>query len=76
MSQTVLLEQQAARPSRFKFSREAYQQMVQLGLFEGKRVELIEGEVIEMPPSTPEHFETGDSFGDRHGRAARATNLC
>jgi Uma2 family endonuclease len=64
MSQTVLVEQQPERPPRFKFSREAYQQMAQLGLFEGKRVELIEGEVIEMPPSTPEHFETGDTLDE------------
>lgn len=60
MSQAVLTQQPAERPPRFKFSREAYEQMTRMGLFEGKRVELIDGEVIEMPPSTPEHFETGD----------------
>jgi Uma2 family endonuclease len=64
MSRTALAEQSSERPPRFKFSREAYQQMAQLGLFEGKRVELIEGEVIEMPPSTPEHFETSDTLDE------------
>ncbi|MCS6918255.1 MAG: Uma2 family endonuclease [Fimbriimonadales bacterium] len=65
MSQATLPMQPAERPPRFKFSRAAYEQMARLGLFEGRRVELIEGEVIEMPPSTPEHFETCDTFDER-----------
>ncbi len=64
MSATTLQSQPSERPPRFKFSRAAYEQMARMGLFEGKRVELIEGEVIEMPPSTPEHFETGDTLNE------------
>ncbi len=36
--------------------------MAELGFFEGKRVELIEGEVIEMSPVSPRHFSAGDSI--------------
>lgn len=61
MAQTASSAQLSA-PSRFRFSRVAYEQMTRMGLFEGKRVELIEGEVIEMPPSTPEHFEVSDTL--------------
>lgn len=71
MSQTALLEQQSTSPSRFKFSREAYREMAQLGLFEGKRVELIEGEVIEMSPVVPKHFASSNKsqrlFTERFG---------
>jgi Uma2 family endonuclease len=38
----------AARP--FRFTREQYHQLGRLGFFEGKRVERIRGEIIEMSP--------------------------
>ncbi len=60
MSQAALTQQSDERPSRFKFSREAYEQMARLGLFEGRRVELIEGEIIEMSPIGPKHFASSN----------------
>lgn len=39
-------------------SRAAYDQLVELGHFEGRRVELLEGVLVEMPP-----------MSDRHARA-------
>jgi Uma2 family endonuclease len=51
---------ESAIPRRFKFTRDAYYQMAALGLFWGKRVELIEGEVIEMSPLSPRHVASTD----------------
>jgi len=61
----------AATPAlpRYRFSREQYYQMAQMGLFEDKRVELIEGEIVEMTPVGPEHFATGDQIQDVFRRA-------
>jgi Uma2 family endonuclease len=46
--------------SRLKITREMYHRMAEQGFFEGKRVELIEGEVFEKSPVSPRHFATGD----------------
>jgi Uma2 family endonuclease len=46
--------------SRLKITREMYYCLAELGFFEGKQVELIEGEVIEMSPVSPRHFASGD----------------
>ncbi|MDW8107125.1 MAG: Uma2 family endonuclease [Armatimonadota bacterium] len=47
-------------PSRFRFSPEMYHQMAQMGLFASKRVELIEGEIVEMSPVGPKHFASSN----------------
>jgi Uma2 family endonuclease len=39
----------------YRWTREEYYRMGQIGLFEGKRVELIEGEVIDMSPIYSPH---------------------
>jgi len=74
MAQTTIRTRPLLIPPRFRFSREAPHQMAQLGLIEDKRVELIEGEVIKTPPSTPEYFETGDTLSVRG--AAFRLRLC
>jgi Uncharacterized protein conserved in cyanobacteria, COG4636 len=51
---------ESAVPRRFKFTRDAYYQMAALGLFWDARVELIEGEVIEMSPLSPRHVASTD----------------
>lgn len=51
-----------SEPSRFRFTRKAYRQMTALGLFVGKRAELIEGEAIEMSLMSPLHFASGDDL--------------
>jgi Uma2 family endonuclease len=38
-----------------RFTRAEYEQMAAMGLFVGKRVELIAGEVLDMPPQTNVH---------------------
>lgn len=38
-----------------KWTRKEYYQMAELGFFHGKRVELIEGEIIEMSPMNKPH---------------------
>ncbi len=45
---------------RLKITREMYHRMAEQGFFEGRRVERIEGEVIEMSPVSPQHFASGD----------------
>lgn len=37
-------------PKKFHWTRDEYYRIAELGVFEGKRVELIEGEIIEMAP--------------------------
>lgn len=71
MPQSTLPNQRAEQPPRFRFSREAYELMARMGLFEGKRVELIEGEIVEMSPVGPKHFASSNKaqrlFTQRYG---------
>lgn len=39
----------------YKWTQKEYYQMAELGFFDGKRVELIEGEIIEMAPMKTAH---------------------
>lgn len=43
------------QPHTRRFTREEYHAMADLGMFEDQRVELIEGEVVEMPAQRNEH---------------------
>ncbi|MGL6095062.1 MAG: Uma2 family endonuclease, partial [Fimbriiglobus sp.] len=40
----------AADPKRFRFTRDEYYRLGELGFFRTKRVELIRGEIVEMSP--------------------------
>ena len=61
LQESPLLSQEPLPPvPRLKITREMYRRMAELGLFEGKRVELIEGEVLEISPVSPRHFASGD----------------
>jgi len=44
-----------AEPKTIRWSRDEYYRMAELGFFSGRRVELIEGEIIEMSPQDPPH---------------------
>src|SRR5467141_1401358 len=44
-----------AEPQKRRFNRTAYYKMADLGLFDGQRVELIDGEVIQMAPQMERH---------------------
>jgi Uma2 family endonuclease len=55
---TMVVQQVPDRPQPFRFSREEYYQMGELGFFEGHRVELIEGEIVEMAPMNDLHAVT------------------
>lgn len=50
--------------SRHLFSRPEYHRMAEAGVFDGQRVELIEGEVIQMAPIGFEHAAVTDPLGD------------
>lgn len=45
----------AAAPAPLRFSREEYHRVAESGLFEGRRVELLDGEIIEMAPQGSRH---------------------
>jgi Uma2 family endonuclease len=38
-----------------RFSVEQFQRMVDVGVFDGTRVELVEGEIVQMSPAMPRH---------------------
>ncbi len=44
-----------ADPRKRRFSREEYYKMVEMGLFDRQRVELIDGEIIQMAPQMNRH---------------------
>ena len=43
------------QPRTFRVTRPAYHKMNEVGVFAGRRVELIDGRIVEMPPMGPEH---------------------
>src|SRR5215471_6800979 len=45
----------AATPTPYRFTRDEYYRMGDAGLFVDKRVELLDGEIITMPPQNPPH---------------------
>jgi Uma2 family endonuclease len=48
----------APAPAPYRFTREEYHRMGEAGLFEGKRVELLDGEIITMSPQSSAHAAT------------------
>jgi Uma2 family endonuclease len=46
---TLAVEQSLDTPQPHRFSREEYYQMFEMGMFRDRRVELIDGEIIDMP---------------------------
>jgi hypothetical protein len=47
--------QDADRPRKRRFTRDEYHRMAEAGLFDGERVELINGEVVRIGPQTTTH---------------------
>src|SRR5258708_17585473 len=44
-----------ATPQNYRFTRDDYYRMADVGLFQGRHVELIEGEIIQMPAQKNPH---------------------
>ena len=42
-------------PAPFRWTKEEYHKMAELGMFQGRRTEFIEGEIIEIPPMKSPH---------------------
>ncbi len=58
------LESQITTPRRFEWDAEMLQKMDAIGIFGDARIELIEGEVIEMSPIGPRHAVTTTKVTD------------
>ncbi|MBI3246898.1 MAG: Uma2 family endonuclease [Deltaproteobacteria bacterium] len=50
-------------PTLYRFTRDEYYRMGEAGLFIDKRVELLDGEIITMPPQNPPHAGTTNHIG-------------
>ena len=48
----------------YKWSVEEYHWMIESGLLEGKPVELLNGEIVEMSPEREEHSYTNDDVAE------------
>jgi Uma2 family endonuclease len=55
-------------PAPLRFTRADFNRMGEAGLFEGRRVELLEGEVIEMTPQGSRHASAVARIASRLGR--------
>ena len=53
--ETAVEEKITDEPQRIKWTKDEYYRMAELGFFQGKKVELIEGEIIEMTPMKSPH---------------------
>jgi len=47
-----------------KWTLDEYQRMIAACVLEGRHVELLNGEIIEMPPEGPEHAQTSTDVAD------------
>ena len=47
-----------------KWTLDDYYCMIKVGLLEGRHVELLNGEIIEMPPEGPEHAQLSTDAAD------------
>jgi Uma2 family endonuclease len=50
--------------ARFRFTIEQFWEMYERGFFDGKRVELVGGEIVAMPAQSNEHFGTIEEVRD------------
>lgn len=54
----------AAFPRPHRFTLEEYHRIAEAGLFHGKRVELLEGNIIDMAPQGSDHYQTIERVAD------------
>ena len=47
-----------------KWTLDDYHCMIKVGLLEGRHVELLNGEIVEMPPESPEHAQLSTDAAD------------
>ncbi|NEO97555.1 MAG: Uma2 family endonuclease, partial [Symploca sp. SIO2E9] len=47
-----------------KWTLDDYHRMIEVGLLESRHVELLNGEIIEMPPEGPEHAQLSTDAAD------------
>lgn len=64
----TIVRESAQEPRYFRWTKAEYHKMAELGMFEGKRTEFLEGEIIEMPTMKSPHA-TGLTLTDNVLRA-------
>ena len=47
-----------------KWTLDEYHRMIEVGLISGRQVELLNGEIVEMPPEGPEHAQLSTDAAD------------
>ena len=60
-------------PRKRLISAHDYMRMAEIGLFEGQRVELIDGDIIAMPPMSEAHAQSVDNIHEELGEPFRGT---
>jgi Uma2 family endonuclease len=53
-----------ARPRQWRWTRGQYARLIELGILEGRRVQLIDGEIIEMAAHKPRHANAVEMLDD------------
>ena len=53
-----------AEPTRKRWTREEYYRLAEQGWFQNQRVELIDGEIIQLSPPSPQHAFSSDEIRD------------
>jgi Uma2 family endonuclease len=51
---------QLSEPKAHRWTRKEYYELAERGFFHGRRVLLMDGEILQMPPQGPEHFSALD----------------
>jgi len=47
-----------------KWTLDDYHRMIEVGILSGRQVELLNGEIVQMPPEGPEHAQLSTDAGD------------
>ena len=65
----------AAEPAVHRWTRAEYDALIVAGGFENARVELLDGHIVDMAPTSNRHWYTVDATTQPAGKAARRVGL-
>ena len=64
----AVIDASMQQPRKRPISARDYMRMAEIGLFEGQRVELINGEIVDMPPISEDHAQSVDKITKKLNR--------